>query len=287
MPTGDGQAVELGYGNVFLSFSRLLGDSWELATGKKSLRPGAEGNPFLRWLSYRKSPVVDAVWQTFSGEDFRGMPTGFLEAAGRASLPMPVEPSIDYAIGKLNKNSAVAETAGSFLGLNAFTKETQSMNERARSTFGKELSQLKLSDRMQLANAKAKDAKPSLDAQEVVSLSATKNEFERRREVLAAMPKEVRKALEAAKVSLPAFRTGFEINGKEVPLTQEERVQHQRLIIDEYKQALARLMASPRFEEFKKDGSLQKRVNVIISDANARARAKLKQKMVRQGLERN
>jgi hypothetical protein len=283
VPMADGQTTEISYGNVFLSFVRLVGDATEVAQGTKELGSGDKKNPFLRWLSYRKSPVVDfAIQSMITGKDFKGLPTGFLESLGRGVTPLPIEPALDKATGKLTGKAAATEAGAQFLGLNAFTKETQSMVERSRSKFHKELADLPLKDRLSLARDKNKETKPSLDAQEVSSVSATENEFQRRREVQAALSGEAQKFLKENKLTLPQFSTGFEINNLQVPMTMDERKAQQEFIVEEYEKSIAALIESKKLEQFRKDGSLQRRLQVILTDANARARMRIHRMILKQ-----
>lgn len=277
IPMGEGKSVEMGYGNVILSFTRLLGDTVEIAQGTKSLRPGVEGNPWLRWLSYRKSPVVDAIWQGFTGKDFQGNDVGALEIAGRSIIPIPLEPMTS----KLLKNEGTAKTASlettaQFFGLNAFVKERPSLEEAAREKYGKSVGKLTVRERYDLKSTLDALPKPSMKDNERATIQATKNQFQRQKEVLSDLSSATQDFLSTNKLALPSFQSGFEVKGKNIPLSYEERKQHQAFVTDEYQKSLDALMSSPRIKDFVKDGSLQKRVNVILRDANERARLRLK-----------
>lgn len=280
IPMGNGKSVEMGYGNVILSFTRLLGDTVEIVQGTKPLRPGIEGNPWIRWLSYRKSPVVDAIWQGFTGKDFQGNDVGPLEVAGRSIVPIPVEPMATHLLkGEGSMKSASLETTAQFFGLNAFTKERPSLEEASREKYGKPVGQLSIRERFDLKQTLDALPKPSMKDKERSTIQATKNQFERQREVIADLPSATQTFIKTNGLEIPSFQSGFEVKGKNIPLSKEERAKHQEIVTEEYKKSLDALMASPRIEEFVKDGSLQKRVNIILNNANARARLRLKREV--------
>lgn len=116
----NGDTVEVSFGNIVLSVVRLMGDTVEVATGKEPLKPGVQGNPWLRWLSYRKSPIVDLLWQGATGKDFRGKPISLSEAVLRSITPISAEPLAGEGQGK----TKAVEAAGQFAGLSAFQQET-------------------------------------------------------------------------------------------------------------------------------------------------------------------
>lgn len=276
MPTGDGQSVELSYGNIALSAARLVGQFADIAQGNKKFGSGTENNPFLRFMSYRKSPLMDFIWQSLSGKDYQGLPTTWLESLGRLPLPISAEPAFNKNI---SKKSAAVESAAQFVGGAAFTKERPDMSERARTTFGKELQTLGLRDRLVLARQKSSEPKPSLASQQVAAQAATKNEFERRNDIIASLPKHQTKFLEANKLSMPNFQSGFEIHGEAIPLTRAERQEHMKIVEEEFEKSIQALIDSPNLESFKKDGSLQKRLERILSRAAERSRAILKRNL--------
>jgi hypothetical protein len=233
---GNGKSVELGYGNVILSFTRLLGDTVEIAQGTKPLRPGIEGNPWIRWLSYRKSPVVDAIWQGFTGKDFQGNDVGPLEVIGRSVIPIPVEPMTTHLLkGEGTMKTASLETTAQFFGLNAFTKEKPSLEEASRTKYGKSVGKLTVKERFDLKSELDALPKSSMRDMERSTIQATKNQYERQREVLNDLPSVTQKFLSTNELVLPSFQSGFEVKGKAIPLSSDERKLHQQFVTEEYK----------------------------------------------------
>lgn len=277
MPMADGKSVEMGFGNFFISLSRLIGDIAEIGQGTKTLGSGTKKNPVIRWLAARESPFINWLYQMRSGTDFMGRELSPLENTGRLIAPIPLEPLLSKALKDEGTwGTAAAETAAQFAGLNAFAKERPSMEEQARKKFGKSVEQLTIKERFQLKKDVEALGKPTLAEQERASLAATENEFERRRQIERSLPSEQREFLKENKLQLPAFQSGFEVKGTRVPLSSDEMQQHQQYVSEEYAKSIKALMESPRVQEFLKDGSLQRRLNLVLQGANTRARAKVR-----------
>src|SRR5205814_1120795 len=87
----DGSKLEVGFGNVLISFARLGGNLYSSWKGDSPVDVGSEGNPVLRWLRGHSGTIPRFFIDTFAGLDYQGQRTGVTEAAVKAAEPIAAQ----------------------------------------------------------------------------------------------------------------------------------------------------------------------------------------------------
>lgn len=115
----------VGFGGFYRSLLRLMGNtaktSLEHPENWASLSPAK--NPITKWYRGHAGPVVTATWDGFSGKDYMGEDTDIASIARRAITPI----TLQSARGKPGQPTpTIAESAGSFVGLQSFPATSKS-----------------------------------------------------------------------------------------------------------------------------------------------------------------
>lgn len=269
----NGDVLEEGPGNVVIQIARLLGNTLDVASGKKPSGSGIEGNPVIRWASYRSSPLVQLGLQIATGKDYLWRDISMKEAVGRSVLPI----SVEQFVSKEKPWTKTVEATTSFFGASSYPESYSTTRQRlqddmADSLYGKTYDSLVPRERAKITEtiAPAMDVKreetgpPSLKFIE-------KQEKIRQEHLVQGLASGQKEFLDRNKLKLPGYRLQTTVRGTEVFYTKKEEELFEKLLIPEYQKAVQRLQEYPNF-----DALTQKQKDVRFDRLTSRARENAK-----------
>lgn len=237
------QRLEVSYGNIFLTVTRLLGDLTEIAQGDKEFGTGTK-NPFIGFVANRKSPIADLIEKAVTGKDRMGNEQELYKAALQAFAPMPLENFSQKGGTKKNDLGIPIPTrqgmASFGLGLGggaSFPESFSSKRNRLADKVSQDLykapdrTKLGLADRL-FTDKMVDDALEIVKSRPTVSqrLQSETTDLKRGQKVFNLLSPEVKDAMEKAGVEMPAIqshkvisRKGSNKVGLPLHLTQEEQ----------------------------------------------------------------
>lgn len=237
------QRLEVSYGNIFLTVTRLLGDLTEIAQGDKEFGTGTK-NPFIGFVANRKSPIADLIEKAVTGKDRMGNEQELYKAALQAFAPMPLENFSQKGGTKKNDLGIPIPTrqgmASFGLGLGggaSFPESFSSKRNRLADKVSQDLykapdrTKLGLADRL-FTDKMVDDALEIVKSRPSISqrLQSETTDLKRGQKVFNLLSPEVKDAMEKAGVEMPAIQSHKVIKKKEsnkvglpLHLTQEEQ----------------------------------------------------------------
>lgn len=253
----NGVVKEVGYNNFIIGLARVLGDTAEVAQGTKEVGTGMD-NPWIRWASYRKSPLGNLVWQYGTGMDYRGEEIGMMEATAKAAMPIAAEPfterdtTEDKTKGPVMRRFSEGRMKGAaaqFLGLSTYDESPGAYRGRQQDILAKEkfdkptYSLLTKGERRQVtgeAESRMKAMAPPPTPRMV--MGAQKQADLRRKAVVERLDPGVQKWLTDNGLRAGGYSESTTINAKEVRLAnREEREQLRDLMAEQVNYRLSRL----------------------------------------------
>lgn len=245
----NGDVVEMGVGNIVLQIVKLGGQVAEVVSGNKEVNPGIQGDPFLRFASYRFSPLVQLGQQIYTGEDAFGRELSKAGAVGRAVTPITAQ----EALGSEKVGTKAALAAGTFAGLQTNPEsysaaKTRLQNETAMERFGKKYSQLNATQRGSLSEGVEKNLETKKTNMGTKGVEyAIKLAEERQKKLQSSLSESAQKFLTRNGLRAPGVDTVLESRGTKASLTAEEFERFQGEVVKQYERQI-QVMDKPWFE---------------------------------------
>lgn len=245
----DGRMKEISYGNILIGMARLAGDSVNYLDGTKTLGSGDKNNPWLRWISYRESPVGNLLFELKTGEDYRGEDLSAKQAIAKSMLPVSLSPLAEKGtregktIGVLAQGlglSAYDESAGAF--------KSRKQNELAQSKYGKKYEELTAAQRRQVTGPAevATDALGEKTTPRMI-LNVEKRQAERKKQLIEDLTPAAQGWLATNKLDVSGWSLKTSVKKKEITLAnQAEREKLQELMTQHTQEMLDRMMRTGR-----------------------------------------
>jgi hypothetical protein len=277
LPNGD--VLEIGLTSPMLGVIRLLGDTYDIATGQDTWGVGTKGDPFVRYMAHRGAPLVKLREQFNTGEDFLGRPITKLEATGRAVVPM----SGESLIGKEKMGTKIIDALATASGLSSrsesYGEQKKRLMDEGLKSKGKTLETANVRERTVAskntkAPLEASHGKQTLDEENRSAKVALDKQAERKKSLEKALPQYVHVFMDEHKLRLPGFNIPKE-QQVTIPLTKEEEKSYINSIAQEYMKAIDRIdkesfrLKSPEIRQ------------AIFDQHTKRARAIARQKLER------
>jgi hypothetical protein len=268
-----------------ISLARLAGTSVDTVSGKKEYGPGTKGDPWLRWLSYRKSPVAGLALQMYTGEDYRGEPTGKTETLLRSMLPVSMEPLTDDAQKSEGKVLGLPESkaigVGSQLfGLNAFNESKGAFRQRkteeiAQRDYKTPFTKLGAVDRGFVTEEAKEITDKTIDTKTTPRqvMNIVTDTEKRRTSLTKSLSTENQDWLKANRLQVTSYQENMSINKREVKLADDdEKKMLQKFMSEETEAAVTQLRENGGDYN-------QERVNKRLELAHKRAWRRMRDEM--------
>lgn len=249
----NGDVIEVGPGNILIQMARIMGTTVDNVANGKKTGSGVEGNPWLRWASYRGSPLVRLGSDIWTGKDALGRPVTAKEALAKSILPIAAE----QFVGKESMESKATEATASFAGLSSMPEsfsaaKTRLLNVEAKKRYGKDYTDLSLPERKKVVAATEPEIatkKPLFN--ESSAGFAVKADNERKDKLVQSLSPEVQAFVEKHGVKLAGYDNALTLAGKRIPLDEKEQAKYAELVAKEYERILKPLLARENFDRMK------------------------------------
>lgn len=265
-----GQKVVFGTGGLYLAMMRMLGHVWRLLAndqGYKLASLKADDNPLVRFYIGHASPLISRTVAALTGRTYlkERVDLSSMRTAQRL-LPTPFWAQDESAPGALI----------SFLGGSAYLQKREPYGEAVKRITGAESpNEATMLQLMQVGRELRRGPRRTPEEQELAVAGATDIAYRATVDIMNSLPKTQRKFLERHRLSLPL--TPMQVNraGVTVPLNPDQERKYKAYIVEEYRNAINYLMASPTLARWMQEGSLQNRLDRLLEVARNRARARL------------
>jgi hypothetical protein len=245
----DGTRKEASFGNIFISIIKTLGQVIGKKQKGQDLGTGSD-NPFIRFMSGRKSPAISLAYELTTGKDYRGEDVTPGQTLGRSILPASVE-SFGYP-GSLE--GKYEETKRQFFGLNvqdeSFGKRrTRELNEAAMEKYpGKTYGALNLSERLKLGHEVLPKLKEGQDRPSFnVELKTQKAVRENGERVQRDLSPALQTKLDKWKLYVPGYETSIERGKSKAYMTQDEQEEFHKMQVKNTERRLTEMFGKYAF----------------------------------------
>lgn len=268
--------IEVGFGNILLSFSRLLGETVEAANSDSPIRSGAENNPWIRWVRGKLGPFPAFGTDVAVGRDIMGKELGVGKAAVNRFTPI----TIQQGSGEGTVGGKSVDAALSFLGLQAYPQNVRELfsNERervAKEKHGKSYEDLSIREQAIISRSLEKEER--FKRPEGTSRQremAYQTDIDRVNRITDGLSNESREKVKTLGLKLTGYDATIPAGGKPLALTRKQTEKYEALVIEEYEHIIGRV-DSARFEKLDAK-QRQKQFNDMLLEAKNRARGRLK-----------
>jgi hypothetical protein len=232
---GDGSKIEVGFGHITLSLTRLLGDAVEWHADRPINDTGRQGNPYIRWLSGHSALVPGLAADLYTGTDHMGTPQGATVAVARRFEPLVIQQLVH---GEGRPQQRMANALTSFFGINSFGQDERSAyydqyRTIAQRQFGKPYDQLTFQQMAwvarQIERAGPPPAASAQRAQRAVAAS-----YERSEKLMRGINEVSRSRLAEFSHRLPSYRHSLSVRGLDVPLSAAMVRRYEGFLVEEY-----------------------------------------------------
>lgn len=268
--------LEAGFGNILLSFARLLGETVEAADSDKSIQSGVENNPWLRFGRSKSGPIPSFGADATLGRDMMGKDVSATRAAVNRFTPITVQ----QGSGEGTVSGKSVDAALSFLGLQAYPQNTRDLfsGEReklAKEKYGREYEKLSFGEQAAISRTLEKEARfkrpPSNSRQREMAYQA---DIERVKRITSGLSDESRKKVDSLDLRLTGYDASIPAGGRPLYLTKSQTERYEKLVIEEYEKIISKISAS-QLERIPAP-ERQKRFNNLLVIAKNKARSRLR-----------
>lgn len=244
---GDGERVEVGFGNILTQIVRLAFQAANYHTINKPIDTGVEANPYLRFLRGRAAFIPGVAIELATGRDYFGRRISAKESLVRHFSPFVFQSMFPRDEASIRQRAG--DAAFTFFGLNAYAeseyeKARNQMDLTARKVSGKPFSQLTVPERAKVVyqfklTPEYKKREPSpTDMERIININA-----ERQANLQKSLGESAEK-LARMGLRVPGYRSTFQYKGVAVPMTERERERYQEILSGLYKTQIGKLNES-------------------------------------------
>lgn len=268
--------LEAGFGNILLSFARLLGETVEAANSDKSIQSGAENNPWLRFARSKSGPIPSFGADVALGRDMMGKDVSATRAAVNRFTPITVQ----QGSGEGTVSGKSVDAALSFLGLQAYPQNARDLfnGEReklAKEKHGREYEKLSFGEQAAISRALEKEERfkhpPSNSRQREMAYQA---DIERVKRITSGLSDESRKKVDGLDLRLTGYDASIPAGGRPLYLTKGQTKRYEKLVIEEYEKIISKVNVTQL--ERVPAPERQKRFNNLLVIAKNKARSRLR-----------
>lgn len=232
IPMAGGKKMEVGFGGLYVSMARTLGNSVRYAEGQ------TDENPAARWYRGHAGSLVRSAWDIGSGQDFLGRPVSPLEVAAKSVSPLSLQAGL---MGEGNALQRIAGVATSGVGLRSYpgTDEAADLDRvrlAAQREYGKRYEDLDYAEQAKLVRQFGPEKEPASPA---AIARAMQNDQLRAQRLRGMVSKGTREVLEELKVAVPSYDAKLSVQGVPVPLTKSRQDLYEKLLAEEYDRGVA------------------------------------------------
>lgn len=198
-----------------------------------------------------------------------------IKEAGKVVASKPIQgPAILAAVtGKEQAPGAAQRSLMASVGVKTDPVQLDATEKIARQA-GKPIEAMGVGERMRAEKALPKRVGGSSEA---AAKKAIEYEAELHKAVKAALPSEVSSWLDKNKINFGAYRESITENKEQVPLTDKEKEEEQRLVVEEFTKRLRVVKKDSEDRGNMSHSRLQNRVNLVLTAARRRVKAEMKQ----------
>lgn len=242
VPLGDDKNLEIGFGGLWTSVARTLGNANRWAKGEQS------DNPLVRWYRGHAGTIIRSGWDVGEGKDYLGQPTGIGETAVKLAMPLAAQPLAKGALeqtGLIDQEATglqrLGEAGGGVVGLRSHPGSPSGeyldrLRKAAPIQFGKRYEDLSFDQQAKLVQQFGEMKPP---ATEGAKTAALQQDELRAKRLLSKMPSDVKQRLkDVGHPAVPSYDPEQSIAGVRVPLTQARRERYETLLAEEYERAV-------------------------------------------------
>lgn len=236
--------IEVGFGHLFTSVARLVGDTVEQANSDKPIGYGVEAEPWKKWTRNHSGPVPSLIADLYSGTDPSGRDISNMDAILRRFTPITAQQAIDTE-GTVGQR--LADASLSFFGLNAFPQSVRDQFTKERDTlsqsrYDKNYDQLPIEEQVEIHRELKKDNRftPPPSTARAMEM-AFQNDVARQQKVASAIKPAYSKKLEELGLKVTGYQPVITVGEKpstKLPLTRKQAERYEQLIIKAYNRTL-------------------------------------------------
>lgn len=233
IPVGDGKRMEVGFGGVYMSVVRTMGNAKRYAEGQ------TDENPATRWYRGHSGSLIRAGWDIGTGTDYLGQPTDTASVLGKMAIPLAAQQGIT---GEGNAAQRIGTTVAGALGLRSYagaenTEYVDRLRRAAAVQYGKRYEDLTFEQQAKLVKQFAPSKPPATEAAKYQALQADQL---RARRLTRSVSRDTRSRLEeVGRPSLPGYDPVLSIGGVQVPMGRARQAEYEAMLVEEYDRAVA------------------------------------------------
>lgn len=232
VPLAGGKKLEVGFGGIYVSIARTLGNAQRYAEGQ------TDENPAARWYRGHAGSLVRTGWDLGTGEDYLGRSVGLGETALKSVMPVAAQQGV---LGEGDALQRIGGVATGALGLRSYsgndsTENMDRIRRAAQAKYGKRYEDLGYAEQASLVRQFAPEKEPAGPAAIKRAMANDQLRAQRLRNSISGQTRDV---LEEFKVAVPSYDATLSIGGTPVPLTRSRQEHYEKLLAEEYDRSVA------------------------------------------------
>lgn len=227
-----GKTVEIGFGGVYVSIARTIGNAQRYAEGK------ASDNPYIHWYRGHAGVAIRAAWDIGTGKDYLGKPVEPGEALAKSVLPVAAQQGFT---GEGTAGQHAADVGAGLLGLRSYPgsdagNHLDKLRKAAMEKTGKRYEDLSIPEQARIVKEVGEEKPASTEGAKLRAIEADELKVKRLTKLVSG---DTQKALKEFSHALPSYDTKLAMHGIGIPLTGARQDRFEKLLAEEYDKSVA------------------------------------------------